>query len=54
MIAAVTTAFMTVGLTAIAVCISGEINWCYGITGSVIFAIVPFLYFAFAKKALMI
>jgi FtsH-binding integral membrane protein len=48
MIAAVTTAFMTVGLTVIALSISSEINWCWGVTGALAFALVPFIYFAFA------
>jgi len=54
MIAIVTTAFMSVGLTAIATCISNEINWCWGVTGSLLFAIIPFVYFALSKEALMI
>ena len=45
MIAAVTTAVMTFGLTGIASCISHEINWCYGLLGCIVSAIVPFLFF---------
>jgi FtsH-binding integral membrane protein len=48
MIAAVTTAFMTVGLTVIALSISSEINWCWGVSGALAFALIPFIYFAFA------
>jgi len=47
MIAAVTTAVMTFGLTGIASCISHEINWCYGLLGCLVSAIVPFLFFTF-------
>jgi len=54
MIAMVTTAFMTVGLTAIASGISGEINWCWGITGALISTIAPFLFFAFFLRDLLV
>ena len=54
MMAMVTTAFMTIGLLTIASRISGEINWCWGITGASLAAIIPFIFFAFFLKDLLI
>jgi len=54
MIAMVSTAFMSVGLCAFASGIQGEMNWCWGITGAIIFTLAPFLFFTFFLRDLLI
>lgn len=44
--AAVTTFAVTLGCTLIAMCIPGEMTWCYGIAGGILCAMWPLIIFS--------
>jgi FtsH-binding integral membrane protein len=46
MVAAVTTCSVTLGCTIIAMCIPGEMTWCYGIAGAISCAMWPLIFFS--------
>ena len=46
LVAAVTTCAVTIGCTLIAMCIPGEMTWCYGIAGAIMCAMWPLIFFS--------